>query len=63
MQIDRMIEASMDAGAYGAKITGSGGGGCMFALTPEDPNPICEAIRNVGGDAYLVKTDRGTCKL
>jgi len=63
MQIDRMIEASMDAGAYGAKITGSGGGGCMFALTPEDPNPICEAIRNVGGDVYLVKTDRGTCKL
>ena len=62
-QIDRMIEASMDAGAYGAKITGSGGGGCMFALTPEDPNPICEAIRNVGGDVYLVKTDLGTCKL
>ena len=63
MQIDRMIEASMDAGAYGAKITGSGGGGCMFALTPEDPNPVCEAIKNVGGDAYLVKTDRGTFKL
>ena len=62
MKIDRMIEASMDAGAYGAKITGSGGGGCMFALTPEDPNPVCEAIRNAGGDAYLVKTDRGTCK-
>ena len=63
MQIDTMIEASMDAGAYGAKITGSGGGGCMFALTPEDPNPVCEAIRNVGGDAYVVKVDRGTCKL
>ena len=63
MQIDKMIEASMNAGAYGAKITGSGGGGCMFALTPDDPNPICEAIRNIGGDAYVVKTDRGTCKL
>ena len=37
--------------------------GCMFALTPEDPNPVCEAIRNVGGDAYVVKADRGTCKL
>jgi len=62
IQIDRMIEASMDAGAYGAKITGSGGGGCMFALTPEDAKPVCEAIRNVGGDAYLVKSDRGTFK-
>ena len=29
-KIDRMIDAALHAGAYGAKINGSGGGGCMF---------------------------------
>ncbi len=33
-KIDRMIEAALRAGAYGAKINGSGGGGCMFAYAP-----------------------------
>ncbi|WP_224483850.1 mevalonate kinase family protein [Robertkochia aurantiaca] len=35
-EIDNMIEASMKAGACGAKIVGSGGGGCMVALLPEE---------------------------
>ena len=35
-QLDRMVELSLAAGAVGAKLTGSGGGGCAIALAPED---------------------------
>ncbi len=34
--LDRMIGLALDAGASGAKLTGSGGGGCAIALAPED---------------------------
>lgn len=35
-KLDTMVHASRGAGAYGAKLTGAGGGGCMMALAPED---------------------------
>lgn len=59
-KIDRMIEASLKAGAYGAKINGSGGGGCMFAYAPENTKRVKEAIENAGGKAYIIQADRGT---
>ncbi|WP_336344017.1 mevalonate kinase [Halalkalicoccus ordinarius] len=34
--LDRMVWAARDAGAYGAKLTGAGGGGCIVALDPTD---------------------------
>ncbi len=34
----------LDAGAYGAKINGSGGGGCMFAYAPASPEKVKAAI-------------------
>ena len=58
-KIDTMIEAALDAGAYGAKINGSGGGGCMFAYAPENPAKVAENIKKAGGKAYLVTADRG----
>lgn len=33
--ISRMVLAARSAGAYGAKLTGAGGGGCMIALCPK----------------------------
>ncbi len=37
-----MMKAAMDAGALGGKITGSGGGGCMFVYaTEKNRNIIC----------------------
>jgi mevalonate kinase len=33
-ELDFLIDLSRRAGALGAKLTGSGGGGCMLALTP-----------------------------
>ncbi len=33
-ELDLLISVCREAGALGAKLTGSGGGGCMLALTP-----------------------------
>jgi galactokinase len=59
-KIDRMLGAAMKAGALGGKINGSGGGGCMFAYAPVNPEAVAEAIRSVGGKAYVVHADAGT---
>ncbi len=58
-KIDRMLQAAMSAGAYGGKINGSGGGGCMFAYAPEDPEKVARAIEGAGGTAYIVHGDMG----
>jgi galactokinase len=55
-----MIQASLDAGALGAKINGSGGGGCMFAYAPQEPEKVVEAIEKEGGKAYIIRVDEGT---
>jgi len=59
-KIDTMINAALDAGAYGAKINGSGGGGCMFAYAPENPEKILEAVKRISNDAWIVAIDEGT---
>ncbi len=57
-ELDRLIEASIAAGAFGAKLTGAGGGGCMIALGPPDAlGAIEESIRRAGGTPYRVKMD------
>jgi len=33
-ELDFLVDISKEQGAYGAKLTGGGGGGCMTALTP-----------------------------
>ncbi len=53
-KIDKMIEVSLKAGAIGAKINGSGGGGCMFAYAPTNPQKIAQAIENEGGTAHII---------
>lgn len=59
-KINRMIEASLNAGALGGKINGSGGGGCMFAYAPDNAEQVAEAIEREGGRAYIVSVDVGT---
>ena len=59
-KIESMLEAAMSAGALGGKITGSGGGGCMFAYAPAHPEKVAEAIEQAGGKAYIVHSDDGT---
>lgn len=59
-KIESMLEAALSAGALGGKITGSGGGGCMFAYAPTHPEKVAEAIEQAGGKAYIVHSDNGT---
>jgi len=53
-----MCQAAVSAGAYGAKLSGAGGGDCMIALTPiERKEAVEEAIVKVGGQIIKVKTN------
>ena len=59
-KIELMLKSSLEAGAYGGKINGSGGGGCMFAYCPNNPEEVRDAINNAGGRAHIVYADDGT---
>jgi D-glycero-alpha-D-manno-heptose-7-phosphate kinase len=43
------------AGALGGKAAGSGAGGCMFFLGPDDPAPVAEAARRCGAQLLPVR--------
>lgn len=60
-KIDAMINAALKAGAYGAKIVGSGGGGSIVVIAdPKNENAVVEAILNAGAEeAYAVTVDPG----
>lgn len=54
-KLDAMIDASLQAGAYGAKLSGAGGGDCMIALVAEDKKHAVEvAIEKAGGQVLHV---------
>lgn len=54
-KLDIMVHASRVAGAYGAKLTGAGGGGCMIALSDaSDLVKIQNAIRRSRGEPHIV---------
>lgn len=42
--LDELCYVARGAGALGAKLTGAGGGGCILALPPSDPNPLVAAF-------------------
>jgi D-glycero-alpha-D-manno-heptose-7-phosphate kinase len=44
----RLEQAMREAGALGGKAAGSGAGGSMFFLGPDDPAPAAEAARALG---------------
>jgi hydroxymethylglutaryl-CoA reductase len=46
-ELERMIHVARDAGAFGAKLTGGGGGGAMIAVS-DNPEEIIEAFDNEG---------------
>lgn len=48
--LESLIVAANTAGAYGAKLSGAGGGDCMIAVAPIDKRQnIINAIKNSGG--------------
>jgi galactokinase len=64
-KIDVIIEAALDAGAYGAKIVGSGGGGSIVALAPlEKKDSIIKALLKSGAkSAYEVSVTKGSTRI
>lgn len=61
---ERLIEAAIAAGALGAKISGSGGGGIIIALAaPGDEPRIAAAIDAAGGTSYVVRTGAEPARL
>lgn len=55
-KLDSMVEAAKSAGAYGAKLSGAGGGDCMIALVPDDMRMSVErAIEEVDGKIVRVE--------
>jgi mevalonate kinase len=56
--IERAIKLAREAGALGAKLTGSGGGGCVIALTSGGAAPILAAWQDAGLQCFeTVVTD------
>lgn len=60
-RIDAMVNAALRAGAYGAKIVGSGGGGSIVVIAdPANEEEVIEAILQAGAqEAYAVTVDPG----
>jgi galactokinase/mevalonate kinase-like predicted kinase len=44
----RLERAMVEAGVLGGKAAGSGAGGSMFFLCPDDPAPAIAAARELG---------------
>ena len=56
-QLDSAVQAALDAGAYGAKVTGAGGGVFLLVICPaEAQRPVRESLRYM--QELPVKLDR-----
>jgi mevalonate kinase len=51
-EIETMCRLAREAGALGAKLTGSGGGGCVVALVEGDPAPVLARWEKEGFRAF-----------
>ena len=54
-ELDALVEELVNAGAYGARLTGGGFGGCVVALVPEAE---AGAIAAGAARAYAERTKR-----
>ena len=61
-KIDRMVDTACRAGALGAKINGSGEGGCIFAYSPGTSMKVAEALGQLDTDTFIVNIDKGVCR-
>ena len=63
MELDLLVDMAWKNGAFGAKLTGGGGGGCMVALTPgrELQEAVASAIEQEG--YKVLRTKIGVEKL
>ena len=60
-RIEAMLDGARKAGAWGGKINGSGGGGCMFAYADDSKvEDVIDAMLAAGAKgAWAVRMDEG----
>jgi len=57
--LSRIVLAARSAGAYGAKLTGAGGGGCMIAFCPKSlKGRVAGAIESCEARAIVTTLDQ-----
>ena len=56
-ELEFLVDLAREQGAFGAKMTGGGGGGCMLALTPGKKlqETVAAAIENEGFEVLRTK--------
>ncbi len=55
--LDEMVVKARENGAYGAKLTGGGGGGCMIALCPDtEAQRVVEALTPLSSFTFITST-------
>jgi len=52
-KIVKLCNASVNAGALGAKQMGAGGGGCIVAIAPGKQKEVASAINEAGGRSWI----------
>ena len=58
IELERLISAARKAGAFGAKLSGAGGGDCMIAIAHNGKaTAVKKAIRRAGGQVIDVKVN------
>ncbi|MDH7476116.1 MAG: mevalonate kinase [Microgenomates group bacterium] len=63
-KLDKMVMAALEGGAYGAKLSGAGGGDCMIALVDQkNRRKVESAIKKIGGEIIKTKTNAKGVKL
>ena len=56
-RLEDLCHAAREAGALGAKVTGAGGGGCMFALAADTSaaHTILAALQSLGAESFITE--------
>jgi mevalonate kinase len=58
IELDILVNIALDRGAYGAKLTGAGGGGCMITLVDKDrAHDLEKSISKYCKEVLFVSTD------
>lgn len=58
IKLEAMIHAARNSGAYGAKLSGAGGGDCMIAFAPtKSKKAVEDAINKAGGQAIKIEAN------
>ena len=57
-RLDELVEAALASGAFGAKLTGAGGGGAVLVLAPGREREVAGALRAAGWRVWRLRQGR-----